>query len=284
MNNLDPSENREKTIIRYLKFIAILSTLMLIGAVFFIVSIPTFDEYEYASDDTDEYEEAGVCNVAGIVIDGSIDTVSFEDDEYYSILSSDVVFDIQEINRQDDIEAIVIEFNSEGGYLVASEEIMKAVQVSEIPVIAHIRSGALSGAYLVASATDIIFASRLSDIGSIAVTQSYLDESLKNKTDGLTYNALTTGEFKDMLSLGKILTSSERFLLERDLKIAHDIIVSYIAENRGLAVEEVAKMADGSSMMGDMALEKGLIDKIGGYKEIEDYLREELGIEPEICF
>jgi|GEM_PF-2059815 len=37
-------------------------------------------------------------------------------------------------------------------------------------------------------------------------------------------------------------------------------------------------------MMGDMALEKGLIDKIGGYKEIEDYLREELGIEPEICF
>lgn len=82
----------------------------------------------------------------------------------------------------------------------------------------------------------------------------------------------------------KSLTYEERQLLERDLDIMHENFVQAVAENRGLDIAEVRKMADGSSMLGEMALEKGLIDRIGGYYEVEEYLEELIGEEVEVCW
>ncbi|HJN62959.1 MAG TPA: hypothetical protein QGH03_01875 [Candidatus Paceibacterota bacterium] len=48
---------------------------------------------------------------------------------------------------------------------------------------------------------------------------------------------------------------------------------------------KVQALADGSSMLGEMALEKGLIDQVGSYKDVEKYLEDELGIkDPAICW
>ena len=44
------------------------------------------------------------------------------------------------------------------------------------------------------------------------------------------------------------------------------------------------ELADGSTMLGQMALENGLIDEIGSFKEVRDYLEEKIGEEAEFCW
>jgi protease-4 len=79
------------------------------------------------------------------------------------------------------------------------------------------------------------------------------------------------------------LTQEEKALIMRDLAIMHKNFISLVATNRNLSVDRVTQMADGSSMLGEMALKNGLIDEIGGMNEALVYLKEQLAIDPVIC-
>ena len=189
---------------------------------------------EYSEDYAYEEESYYVgCNVAGIPVLGDIYTYYSEQlingDEITS--ADDFIYYIQDAEDSEDIEAIVIEIDSYGGVPVAAEEMVTALKEDTTkPTIAVIRGAGLPAAYWIASATDYIFASKLSDVGSIGVTQSYVDYSGYNQKEGDVYNSLSTGKFKDMLDPEKPLTWEERRLLERDLKIMHDVFVESVAE------------------------------------------------------
>jgi protease-4 len=57
-----------------------------------------------------------------------------------------------------------------------------------------------------------------------------------------------------------------------------------VAKNRNLDVAKVKKLADGSTMLGQMALENGLIDEIGDQYDVENYLSELIGEKVNICW
>ncbi|MBA4320972.1 MAG: hypothetical protein C0412_21485 [Flavobacterium sp.] len=69
----------------------------------------------------------------------------------------------------------------------------------------------------------------------------------------------------------------------RDVKILHEAFVKRVAENRELDIEKVEKLADGSTMLGGAAKEKGLIDEIGNIYDAEEWIKNELKIEPNLC-
>lgn len=228
------------------------------------------------------------CNVAGVVMQGTVQTYGFWDPETETgddiAPSEEIIYSIDLAEEEGDVKAILIEIDSYGGYAVAGQEIEDALKRAEKPTVVHIRGAGLSAAYWAATGGDIIFASELSDVGSIGVTQSYIDESKFNEKEGYTYNQLSTGKFKDILDPEKPLTVEERQLLERDLQITHEAFVKAVSENRGLDINKVKQLADGSSMLGKMALESGLIDRIGGFYEVDKYLEELIGEKPEICW
>ncbi len=194
-------------------------------------------------------------NVALIRVQGEIVTYDnwygytegYEDD----IVSSDrIVSYIQNADERDHIKAIIIEIDSYGGLAVAAEEIMNAIRRVNKPTVAVIRESGLSAGYLVATGADYIFASEMSDVGSIGITMSYLDYSEQNRREGVIYQELSSGKFKDVGNKDKNLTQEERDLLMRDITESHNLFVRKVAENRGMEVEEVEKLADGSSMLG----------------------------------
>ncbi len=186
--------------------------------------------------------------------------------------------------KDDDIKAIVVEIDSYGGSGIAGEEMMRAFKDSSKPVVAFIRDTGLSAAYLAGSGAQTIFASKFSSVGSIGVTASYLQETEKNKKDGLTYVDLSSGKYKDSGNPGRPLSADEKAIIMRDIKISHEDFVNIVAENRNLAVGVVRKLADGSSVMGEQALKDGLIDQIGSLPDVEDYLTEKLGEKASICW
>lgn len=236
---------------------------------------------------SDEYSY-GECNVAGVVLHGDLDTyvVSVAEGEGMDdvVSSEDIVYQIESAEDEPDIKAILLEIDSYGGYPVAAEEIATALKNATKPAVVQIRGAGLSAAYWAATGADTIFASELSDVGSIGVTQSYVDASKYNEVSGYTYNSLRTSKYKDVLNPEKPLTAEERALLMRDLQITHDAFVKTVAENRGMDINKVRALADGSSMLGKMALENGLIDRVGGFDEVEKYLEELIGAKSEICW
>ncbi|PIR92591.1 signal peptide peptidase SppA [Candidatus Falkowbacteria bacterium CG10_big_fil_rev_8_21_14_0_10_44_15] len=231
------------------------------------------------------------CNVLGIELHGEITTYipySSIDGEGNLLedqtASEDIVYAIRGAEKDENIKALILEVDSYGGYPVAGEEVAIALKNANKPNLALIREGGASAAYLAASGADKIFASKNSDVGSIAVTMSYLDYVQQNQKDGLTYIPLSSGKFKDIGDPNKLLTPEEKELLMRDVNILHQNFVKMVAENRNLDIEKVKKLADGSTILGEMALENGLIDQIGGISEVEEYLQGIIGEDVEVCW
>ncbi len=186
--------------------------------------------------------------------------------------SEGVTYLINQANNDDSIKAIILEVDSYGGSAVAGEEINQAVLNSKKPVIASVRSAATSAAYWSIVNADMIFASEMSDIGSIGVTMSYLDKTKKNEKEGLTYNSLSIGKFKDYGDPDKMVTKEERSLMIRDMMVTYDVFIKSVAAGRKLELDKVKGLADGSSMPGQMALNNGLIDRIGSIYDVNEYI------------
>jgi len=230
-----------------------------------------------------DYEEYATCNVTGLELRGDLHSY-YDDDETLIISSEDLIYSLRELASDETVKAVLLEVDSYGGYPVAAEEAYQAILNFDKPIIALVRNAATSAAYWAISGADYIVASPLSDIGAIGVTFSYLDRAKQNEQEGLTYNSLSTGRYKDYGDPDKELTSAERDLIMRDLQIVHDAFVQSVADSRQLNLETVKILADGSSLPGALALEAGLVDALGGINEAEDYLTEILGEKAEVCW
>ena len=221
----------------------------------------------------------GSCNIAVVPVAGEIGFVGSETDEGTVVADADaIVSTIHRAESERGVLGILVRIDSPGGTPVASRVIADALRRSSRPVAAVIREQGTSGAYLAATGAKIVFADPMSDVGSIGVTESYVDNVERNRREGLNYISLASGKYKDSGDPNKPLTPEERALIERDLKIVHQELVKAVAENRRLSVEEVARLADGSSMPGALALQNKLIDALGDEESARTWFARELDV------
>lgn len=190
---------------------------------------------------------------------------------------------IEAADADPSIKAILLQIDSPGGDPVAGEEVANALKQASKPTVALIADEGTSAAYWAATGAQTIFASANSSVGDIGITQSYLDQTKQNAQNGLTFESLVAGQYKDMGNPNAPLTPQEKTLFQRDLNIMRNNFISEVARNRNLSVASVTALADGSSMLGQMALQNGLIDKIGGIYEAESFLRGKIGGDVTLC-
>jgi protease-4 len=183
------------------------------------------------------------------------------------------------------IIGVLVRIDSPGGTPVASEIMANTFKRTPLLVVALIREVGASGGYLAASGADTIIASPFSDVGGIGVTLSYLDNTEQNAKEGLRFVSLASAPYKDYGDPNKPLTSAERAIVERDLKLYHEQFVKIVSENRKLTIEQVNELADGSTLPGALALESGLIDALGDQETARMWFAERLEITPnEVVF
>ncbi len=196
--------------------------------------------------------------------------------------SAEIVQWIADAEADENIKAVIFRIDSPGGTPVATDEIASAINNMEKPSVSVIREVGASGAYWVASATDKIYANRMSMVGSIGVLASYIEFAGTLERYNATYRSLTAGEFKDTGDPFKELTSKEEALFQAQLDKLHTIFIKAVAENRGLPEDKVRKLANGWIYMGTEALEFGLIDAIGSEDDAIADLEESLNLTAEI--
>src|SRR3989338_2772493 len=173
--------NEEKQISRK----KVLILVICVGIVAFIGGYFLLDETDIV--DTISQEN---CNILAFSIKGYLSTYMPKqpvDQEVDVSSSEDIVDGILTAQSDPDIKAVMLLIDSPGGDGVAGEEIARALKSFDKPSTAVIRSIGASSAYWASTGANKIYASKISDVGGIGVTASYLNESNKNAKDGYTF-------------------------------------------------------------------------------------------------
>lgn len=176
---------------------------------------------------------------------------------------------LREVAADEEVSAIVLRVDSPGGSVTASETIWREVQRARDrgkPVVASMGSIAASGGYYVSMGADAIVANPGTITGSIGViTGKLVVRDLKDRL-GVGSETLRTNANADAWSIDAPFTDEQRARREAEADMFYTDFVERVARGRNLRTEDVDAVARGRVWTGADALERGLIDELGGFR------------------
>ncbi len=194
---------------------------------------------------------------------------------------------LYEAGRDEDVKAVIFRVDSPGGSPTASDQIWNAVNYIQTeqqkPVIVSMASVAASGGYYVSTGADWIIANRTTITGSIGIFggKMAIDEGLARI--GINAESIRVGgEFAGAFSTTEGFTDEQRTMIRAWLQRGYDRFTQLVAEGRGLSLAEVDEIARGRVWSGEDALERGLVDELGGLTAAISKARELAEIEEDV--
>lgn len=196
--------------------------------------------------------------------------------------SQTIVRQLESAFSNPSIKAVVLRVNSGGGSAIASAEIYDAIkrlkQRYKKPFIVSMGNAAASGGYYVSAGADKIFGSKTTVTGSIGVFGGFpkidsLMRQLKIKAQNY-----SRGELSDINSPYVDFTEEQINIIQENINYIYRNFLHDVAEGRKLPMEIVEEVAQGIVWLGLDALDKQLIDEIGGMQEAVQYAKKLSGI------
>ena len=242
---------------------------------------------DYPVDEFPSFEEEwsygyGTAKVARIELTGVIMPgrrerfIGYEPDRVEAVLSR-----IRAATVDSEVKAILLEVDSPGGAVTASDEIYTALQRFKQKdeariVMVFVRALGASGAYYAAMAGDYIMAEPTSIVGSVGVIMQTLN--MKGLADmvGVSSVTIASGENKDLLNPFEAVDPEHVAMLQELVDSMQDRFASIVETSRQL---ESRELLDGRVFSAQQAVEAGLIDGIGYFPEAVEVLKQLLQVE-----
>ncbi|WP_294348552.1 signal peptide peptidase SppA [Prosthecochloris sp.] len=210
-------------------------------------------------------------NIAVITASGSI--VRLEDDmtggteqgfDEETLRSS-----VQAALDDESVKAIVLRIDSPGGDALASSNMLQILDSAKVkkPIVASMSSVAASGGYMIALAADSIFAEPLTVTGSIGVYALKPEISALQEKIGLNREVVIKGKNADGFTVFKPLDEEGMAKFMETTGWIYDDFLAKVARSRKMTLNEVEAVAGGRVWTGDLAVSKGLVDRIGGLQD-----------------
>jgi len=183
------------------------------------------------------------------------------------ITPNQFVNELRKARENKNVKAVVFRVNSPGGDALASDliwrEVVKTAEVK--PIIASMSNYGASGGYYIAMAADTIVAEPTTLTGSIGIFGMVFNigDFLSNKL-GITSDAVSTGDFSNYITSSRALTEAEKSIIQNSVNRSYETFTSKAAEGRNMAIEDLKAVASGRVWTGTQALDKGLVDVLGG--------------------
>jgi protease-4 len=223
-------------------------------AFFFVLmtSIDTRGEPRWGSGDG---PKIGVVELSGVITD-----------------TKDIVGQLHELRKDDQIKAIVVRIDSPGGSVAPSQEVYRAILRArdKKKVVCSMGTVAASGGYYVASACEKIFASRGTITGSIGVISELPHVQGLLEIAKVQVDTIKSGTLKDVGSPLRAMSSDEKQFFQRFVDGIYEQFLDDVATARKLDKNELRLIADGRVLTGDEALKAKLIDEIGNLEDAID--------------
>ncbi len=204
----------------------------------------------------------GVITVQGMIVNqgGDAGTASIDD----------IVPLIRQAKDDPGVRALVVRVDSPGGSQFASELIrqeLELVQMANKPVVASFGANAASGGYWIAATADAIVAEAASITGSIGIFSMIptFEDTLANYgvyTDGVGTTSLT-------LSGSPFTGINEPMadILQARVEHGYTQFINLVARGRDMSPDAVDAIGQGRVWTGDVAMELGLVDELGGLEQ-----------------
>ena len=173
---------------------------------------------------------------------------------------------LRDARKDADVKAIVLRVDSPGGSGTASDVIWREVVLAkkEKPVIVSMGDLAASGGYYISMASDYIVAQPTTITGSIGVFGGkFTLHGLYDKL-GITKEILTRGQHADIFSEYRPWNDEERAKFRSMMVAFYQDFIKRAAEGRKKSVEQIDAIAQGRVWTGSEALDRGLVDRLGG--------------------
>ncbi|MCR4765421.1 MAG: signal peptide peptidase SppA [Bacteroidaceae bacterium] len=214
-------------------------------------------------------------------VGGIDDTSSLLTGTEDGINSKEVIKDLRKLKDDDDVKAVVLRVNSPGGSAYGSEQIWYAIsQLKEKkPVIVSMGDYAASGGYYISCNADTIVAEPTTLTGSIGIFGMMPNMQQITKKIGLNIDVEKTNTLADMGNMYRPMTETEKALMQKMVEQGYDLFTTRCAEGRGMTQAEIDAIGQGRVWTGSMALERGLVDVLGGLDVAIDIAIKKAGIE-----
>jgi protease-4 len=189
---------------------------------------------------------------------------------------------IEALAEDGSVRAVIVAINSPGGTTAGGEELYEALRdlSQRKPTVAIINELGASAAYMTAMGTDHIFARRLSIVGSIGVLYRHVDAGRLLQTIGIDLDKIASGELKAEPEFDAPISPEVRESLAALVEDSFSWFVDLVAERRELTRSRTLALADGRIMTGQMGVEAGLIDALGGEEQARQWLSDTHGVDP----
>ena len=208
---------------------------------------------------TESSNKIAVLYAEGEIVDGK------QSDEN-QVASSTMVEEIRKIANNDKIKAVVLRINSPGGSALASEIMLRELQLlkKKKPLIVSMGDVAASGGYYIASYGDSVFAQPSTITGSIGVFSMMFNiENLLTDKLGITLDAEKNAPMADFPNATRQFTDKERSLMQQSVDQIYGIFKTRVANGRHIPMPQVDSIAQGRVWTGVDALRLHLIDAYG---------------------
>ncbi len=202
-----------------------------------------------------------------------------------SMMNSDVIAQaLLDASADENVAAIVFRVSSPGGSVVASDQILAALRTAKErgkKIVVSMGDVAASGGYYVSAFADEIIASPSTITGSIGVVGGKLiigpamDYYLSSNTETITVGS----PMVEMFTTQRGFNQAERATFAAFIDRAYTEFLGLVAEGRGMTPEQVRTVAQGRVWTGQQAMERGLVDHLGGFSVALERARALAGID-----
>lgn len=180
-----------------------------------------------------------VVPISGVLVHraGQIDATTSDPLRSYESIQADLAM----AANDRDVRAVVLNLDTPGGECTGVSATGRAIAAlaEAMPVVACANGYALSAGMWLASAADMIVVEELGAVGSIGVVAAHVDMSGADRQDGFAYRYYFQGDHKVDLNPHEAPTPDAEALLMADIRSAYDMFTGFVAEQRGMPVEEI---------------------------------------------
>lgn len=211
----------------------------------------------------------------GQIVSGMPDDNPFSD----AMMNSDrIARSLIEAAEDEDVAAIVFRVSSPGGSAVGSDQILHALRYARDQgkrVVVSMGDVAASGGYYVSASADEIVANPMTITGSIGVvgTRVTIGEAMEYYLSARSDSVSFGSPLHNWFTASRPFTEAERQAFGAMIDATYGDFMGVVAAGRGLTAEETRAVAQGRVWTGRQALERRLVDHLGGFRVAVDRAR-----------
>lgn len=170
------------------------------------------------------------------------------------------------LKNNDEVKAVVFRVNSPGGSAFVSEQIWRqVVELKKVkPIVVSMGNVAASGGYYISCAANKIVAEPNTLTGSIGIFGIFPNVSGLLHKLALSTDLVKTNTFADLGDMSRPMTADEKTLLQGYVERGYETFIDRCAQGRDMTPEAVNAVGQGRVWTGEQALERGLVDELGG--------------------